>query len=448
MKEIRLLVVDDESGSRELIAGFLAKKGFSVTTAESGEQALELYHDTFSPVALLDMKMPGMNGIELLKRLKEINPYLQAIMLTAFGSVETAVSAIRAGAYDYLTKPVEDLDELLVKLQKAAAQYRLSVDNRVMSERLAEVFPSSELIGESEAIQKVKEMITLVAPKEATVLITGPSGTGKELVARAIHALSERADKSLVAINCAAFPETLLESELFGYEKGAFTGAERAKQGRFELADGGTLFLDEIGEMPPTMQVKLLRVLEERKIERLGSVKDIPLDIRLLAATNRDLEKLIVEKSFREDLYYRLNVIRVDIPPLSDRAGDILLLAENFVERHAKRVGKDIKGIDNEAARLLTGYDWPGNVRELENMIERALVLSQTEYLTADDLVGIRADSQETTDARIRPLSVVEREHIKSCLDKLGWNLGETAEKLGIHRNTLRSKIKEYSLKK
>jgi two-component system response regulator HydG len=447
MPGTKLLVVDDEQGQRDLLSGFLSKKEYQVYAASSAEEALERYHKIFAPIAVVDMKMPGMNGIELLSRLKEINPFIQVIMLTAFGSVETAVAAMKAGAFDYLTKPVEDLDELLLKLEKAAAQNRLVVDNRVMSERLAEIFPTAEIIGESQAIQKVKEMISLVAPKEATVLITGASGTGKELVARAIHALSPRAAKRLVAINCAAFPENLLESELFGYEKGAFTGADRTKQGRFELADGGTLFLDEIAEMPLTMQVKLLRVLEERNIQRLGSVKEIQLDIRIITATNRDLQNLVAEGRFREDLYYRLNVIAIHIPSLTERTGDILLLAEKFIETCSKKIGKDVKGVDTEAADILTRYGWPGNVRELENVIERAVVLTRSEQITKNDLTGLTSrEGAATSDEAITPLSEVEKRHIKLCLDQLGWSLSLCAEKLGIHRNTLRAKIKEYKL--
>jgi DNA-binding NtrC family response regulator len=447
MRGTKLLVVDDEPGQRDLLSGFLSKKEYQVYTAGSAEEALEQYHKIFAPVAVVDMKMPGMNGIELLSRLKEINPFIQVIMLTAFGSVETAVAAMKAGAFDYLTKPVEDLDELLLKLEKAAAQNRLVVDNRVMSERLAEIFPTAEIIGESQAIQKVKEMISLVAPKEATVLITGASGTGKELVARAIHALSPRAAKRLVAINCAAFPENLLESELFGYERGAFTGADKTKQGRFELADGGTLFLDEIAEMPLTMQVKLLRVLEERKIQRLGSVKEIQLDIRIIAATNRNLQKAVAEGRFREDLYYRLNVIMIHIPPLTERTRDILLLAEKFIETCSKKIGKDVKGIDTEAAEIMTSYGWPGNVRELENVIERAVVLTLSEQITKNDLTGLTSGEGAAPSAgAIMPLSEVEKRHIRFCLDQLDWSISLCAEKLGIHRNTLRAKIKEYKL--
>ncbi len=442
----KILIVDDEKNQRELLSGFLGKKGFQVYTAESGEDALEKYHKIFAPVAIVDMKMPGMSGTELLIKLKDINPFIQVIVLTAFGSVETAVESMKAGAIDYLTKPIEDLDELILKLNKAAEQNRLVVENKVMSERLEEIFPSSEIIGKSEAINKVKEIISLVASKDATVLVTGPSGTGKELVARAIHALSERSDQKLVAINCAAFPETLLESELFGYEKGAFTGADRVKQGRFELADGGTLFLDEIGEMPLSMQVKLLRVLEERKIERLGSVKEIDLNIRIIAASNRNLKQMIKEEKFREDLFYRLNVIELNLPPLKDRGGDILLLAEKFLEKFVRKIGKDIKGFDTSAAEALTVYSWPGNVRELENVIERAVILSRSEYLQKSDLIGLTSKSTNLTSQQVTTLAEIEKKHIKFVLDRMNWSIAASAEKLGIHRNTLRAKIKEYNI--
>ncbi len=447
MSDVKLILVDDEQSQRELLSGYLSKKGYEVHTFAGGQEALQAYHEIFAPLALVDMKMPGMNGLELLGRLREINPFIQVLVLTAFGSVETAVSAMKAGAHDYLTKPIENLEELLLKLEKAAAQNRLVVEHEVMSERLAEVFPRSEIIGESPAMDRVRELISLVAPKDATVLITGASGTGKELVARAVHALSPRAEKELVALNCAAFPETLLESELFGYERGAFTGADKSKQGRFELAEGGTLFLDEIGEMPLSMQVKLLRVLEERIIQRLGSVKEIPLDIRILAATNRDLQKLIAEGRFREDLYYRLNVIQIDLPPLRERAGDVLLLTEHFIDKFSRKAGKEITGVNAEAAEMLTAYEWPGNARELENIIERAVVLTRSNQITRDDLTGLAASVPGTEEShRLEPLSEVEKRHIKYCLDQLDWNLSLCAEKLGIHRNTLRAKIKDYGL--
>ena len=448
MKKIKILIVDDEASQRKLLSGFLEKNNFNVLTAENGEDALEKYPSFFSPIAIVDMKMPGMNGLELLAKLKEINPFIQVLVLTAFGSVETAVEAMKSGAIDYLTKPIEDLEELVLKLRRASEQNRLIVDNQVMSEKIAEIFPSSEIIGESHSINKVKEMISMVAPQDATLLITGPSGTGKELIARSVHALSPRAEKKLVAINCAAFPENLLESELFGYEKGAFTGAGKLKQGRFELADGGTLFLDEIGELPLTMQVKLLRVLEERKIERLGSVTEIDLDIRIIAATNRDLEKMVAEKTFREDLFYRLNVVRLDLPPLANRGGDILLLTNKFIEKFSRKVGKEIKGLTPEAVEILTKYDWPGNIRELENVIERAIILTRGEYLDNDDFFALSGNSKISTDGQIRTIAEREKEQILSTLLQLDWSIQKSADALGIHRNTLRSKINEYRLSK
>ena len=446
MKRIKILIVDDEKSQRELLSGFLQKNGFDVTTAENGEDALAKYPSVFSPIAIVDMKMPGMNGIELLTKLKEINPFMQILMLTAFGSVETAVSAMKAGAFDYLTKPIEELEELTLKLHKATEQNRLIIDNEVMSDRIQQFFPTSEMIGESSEMIKVKELISLVAPQETTLLITGQSGTGKELVARAVHSLSPRANKKLVAINCAAFPENLLESELFGYEKGAFTGANKLKQGRFELADGGTLFLDEIGELPLTMQVKLLRVLEERKIERLGAVNEIDLDIRIITATNRNLEKMIEEKTFREDLYYRLNVVRLHLPPLAERGGDVLLLANKFIEICKKKVGKEIKGITPEAAELLTSYNWPGNVRELENIIERAIILTRSDYVDKTDLIALKPTESKSVKTELKTLAEVEKHQIESTLKQMDWSLQKTADILGIHRNTLRTKIKEYDI--
>ncbi len=447
MTKQRVMIVDDESGQRELLKGLLSKRNYEVFAAGSGEEAIELYHASFAPVALIDMKMPGMNGIQLLGKLKEINPFIQVIVLTAFGSVETAVEAMKAGAFHYITKPVEDIEELLLKLEKAAAQNQLIVEAQVMKEKLTEIFPDTELIGESKAIKDVRKMMALVGPKDTTVLISGESGTGKELVARGIHALSPRRDKRQVSINCAAFPENLLESELFGYERGAFTGADKTKQGRFELADGGTLFLDEIGEMPFSMQAKLLRVLEDHKIERLGSVKQIPLDIRLIAATNRDLKAMIKEKKFREDLFFRLNVVEISIPPLRERGGDILILAKTFMEKYSRKIGKEMKGIDSHVAKILTTYHWPGNVRELENVIERALILTQSNQISKDDLVGLTAATEEVPNSgEITPIAELEKRHIKRCLELNGWNIGESAEQLGIHRNTLSSKIKEYEL--
>jgi Nif-specific regulatory protein len=289
-------------------------------------------------------------------------------------------------------------------------------------------------------------MIAQVSKSDATVLIRGESGTGKELVAQAIHYNSPRASKPLIKVNCAALPETVIESELFGHEKGSFTGAISTRKGRFELANGGTIFLDEIGDLSAITQVKLLRVLQEKEFERVGGNETIRTNVRVIAATNRNLEQMIAERQFREDLFYRLNVIKVDLPPLADRGGDVLLLAERFVEKYARKIGKDVRGIDRAAAARLTAYEWPGNVRELENIIERAIVLTSSIYLTEDDLVGLSEAAPASAGGEIRPLSEVERDHIRFCLDQLDWNLGHTAEKLGIHRNTLRAKIKDYGL--
>lgn len=444
MKEVKLLLVDDEAAQRQMLAGYLEKNGFAVKQASSGEDALRIYASFFSPVAVVDMKMPGMSGIELIARLKETNPYIQIVVLTAFGSVETAVMAIKQGAFHYQTKPVE-LEELLLNLKKASEQHQLIIENKLLNEAIKERFGSAEIIGQSQAIKSVLELINLAAPGDTTVLITGASGTGKELVARAIHSLSSRKNGRFIAVNCAALPDNLLESELFGYEKGAFTGAERRKLGRLELAEGGTLFLDEIGDMPLTMQAKLLRVIEERQIERLGGEESLPLDVRLVAATNHDLSQLIKEGKFREDLYYRLNVVLIKVPLLIERPGDILLLAEKFLGDFSRKIGKTVSGFDSGAANLLVTYSWPGNVRELQNVVERAVVLSRGDIITLKELPGLKSDISSQGENPVK-LADVERNHIKKTLDQMDWNIGRTADLLGIHRNTLRMKIKEYNL--
>jgi DNA-binding NtrC family response regulator len=444
MKKVKLLLVDDEEEQRRMLAGYLDKNGFDVRQAASGEEALKVYAAFFSPAAVVDMKMPGMNGIELIGRLKEVNPYIQIVVLTAFGSVETAVDAMKAGAFHYQTKPVE-LEELLLNLKKAADQHRLIVEHKLLNETLTERFGTGEITGNSPAIKQALELINLAAPGDSTVLITGASGTGKELAARAIHSLSPRKDNRFVAVNCAALPENLLESELFGYERGAFTGAEKRKPGRFELADGGTLFLDEIGDMPSAMQAKLLRVLEDKKVERLGAVEPISLDVRLVAATNKDLEQTMKDGRFREDLYYRLSVVIISMPGLQERTGDILLLAEKFLRDFSQKLGKKISGFTPEAASLLVSYSWPGNVRELQNVIERAVVLSRGEVISPGELPGLKAAAKDSLDS-LEKIADIEKAHIKRILDRMSWNIGKSAEMLGIHRNTLRAKIREYNL--
>ncbi|MBN2226557.1 MAG: sigma-54-dependent Fis family transcriptional regulator [candidate division Zixibacteria bacterium] len=444
MPTTKLLLVDDEAAQRKMLAGYLSKHDFTVKEAGSGEEAVKLYPSFFSPVAVVDMKMPGMNGIELIGRLREINPFVQIIVLTAFGSVETAVEAMRVGAFHYQTKPVE-LEELLVNLRKASEQHRLVVEHRVLNDTVTERFGSGEIIGHSPAITKALELIHLAAPGDTTVLVTGASGTGKELAARAIHSLSPRKDGRFVAVNCAAMPENLLEAELFGHEKGAFTGAIRRKLGKFELADGGTIFLDEIGDMPTVMQAKLLRVLEERQIERLGAEDSVTLDVRVIAATNRDLEKLIEAGDFREDLYYRINVVSIRMPTLAEHPGDILLLAEKFLADFCTKLGKTISGFSPEAAGALTQYQWPGNVRELQNVIERAVVLARNDTIGIAELPGLHPGGDIHVET-MEKLADVEKAHIRRILDQMGGNIGKSAEVLGIHRNTLRAKIKDYNL--
>lgn len=380
MGSFRILVVDDEESQREMVGGFLEKQGYSVSLADSGEEALKQGQDKFFEIALVDLKMPGMNGIELLSKLKEINPEIQVIVMTAYGTIETAVEAMRKGAFHYVNKPI-DLEELNVNIKKALESHQVLAENRYLKEQLEEKYKDLKIIGQSKAIQDVLSTVARVAKSDTTVLIRGESGTGKELVARAVHTLSQRASQKFITLSCAAIPETLLESELFGYEKGAFTGAARRKEGRFELADSGTLFLDEIGDLSLETQIKLLRVIETQEFERLGGNETIKVNVRIISATNQDLENKIKEKSFREDLYYRLNVVSIFISPLRERKEDIIPLVDHFIQKYNQKTGKKIQGITKEAKDILLSYPWPGNVRELENVIERGVVLSREKQL-------------------------------------------------------------------
>ena len=445
MAPYRILLVDDEETQREMLGGFLKKEGYSISLADSGEEALKICQDKFFEVALIDLKMPGMDGIELLSKLKEINPEIQVIVMTAYASIETAVVAMKQGAFNYVNKPV-DLEELRINIKKALENQKILTENRYLKEQLNEKYKDLNLIGESKAIKEVLSTVARVAKSDSTVLIRGESGTGKELVARAIHALSDRANQRFISLSCAAIPETLLESELFGYEKGAFTGATRRKEGRFELADSGTLFLDEIGDLSLETQVKLLRVIETQEFERLGGEETIKVDVRIISATNQDLEKKIKEKSFREDLYYRLNVISIFIPPLRERKEDIIPLVDHFIEKSNQKTGKNIQGLTREAKDILFSYPWHGNIRELENVIERATVLSRGEAIDKSDLAHLSFQRIDEISSTLL-LKDLEKSHILKVLEKTGGNLSQAAELLGIHRNTLRLKMKEYQIK-
>ncbi|MFH1701438.1 MAG: sigma-54 dependent transcriptional regulator [Candidatus Zixiibacteriota bacterium] len=443
----KILIVDDEATQRDMLSGFLEKKGFQVYKASNGREALEKYSNIFVPVAIIDMKMPEMGGLELLGKLRDINPFIQVIVLTAFGTVETAVEAMQGGAYGYLTKPV-NLEELLINLIRAAEKNRLIVDNDFLNRTQVELADMPELIGESDALLKVRSLVSRVGPTDSTVLITGSSGSGKGLIAEILHKLSPRKNNRFVPLNCASLPETLLESELFGHEKGAYTGADKRRPGRFELADGGAIFLDEIGDMTPAMQAKLLRVLEDGSFESLGSDKSKKVDVRVISATNRDLKELIEEGKFRQDLFFRINTVNIEMPPLRERGGDVMILAEHFIKKSAAKMNKHIEGITKAAASLLVSYDWPGNVRELQNVIERAVVLSVESVIDVDVLPGLSISEIKKSPMRKISLSDLELEHIQALLNSENWNMQKTADILGIHRNTLRQKIRDYKIKK
>jgi len=453
MLSLRILVVDDEKSQREMLAGFLSKQGYKVKTAESGEQALAIYeHESFE-IALLDQKMPGMDGLELLSCLKKLDPELQIILITAHGTVETAVTAMRAGAYHYITKPIVNLEELLELISRAAEKHFLLRENKLLKEELKNNLGDFSIIGDSEPMKKLLSTVSNVAPTDTTVLITGESGTGKELVAHAIHGMSPRADKTFVPINCAAIPETLMESELFGHTKGAFTGATSARDGKFSMADGGTLFLDEIGDVPVNVQVKLLRAIEEKTFQRVGSNTSINVDVRIVTATNRNLQADMSDGRFREDLYYRLNVINIHLPALRERRDDIIPLVEYYVAKYGQKLNKNVTGITPRAKDLLLRYHWPGNVRELVNVIERAIVLLRGDAIDVNDLPLKTANSEQggevySPGSEIKSIKDLESEHIRKTLDFAEWNFNKTADLLGIHRNTLRLKIKEYNIEK
>ena len=453
-----ILIVDDEKHYRVVLSEVLQEEGYASFTAASGMEALDLLKSQVIDLVLTDVKMPGMTGIDLLEKIKEITPDLPVIIMTAFGSVEKAVDAMHKGAYTFILKPFEN-ETLIAHIAKSISMYRIVQENARLRDALQNRYHFGNIIGKSKPMQKLYEIIQKVAPTNASVLIEGESGTGKELVARSIHYNSPRKDNPLVAVNCAAFAESLLESELFGHEKGAFTGAAAMKKGRFEMADKGTLFLDEIGELPMPLQVKLLRVLQEKTIERVGGTTTIPVDFRLIAATNKVLEDEIAQKKFREDLYYRLNVVKAVIPPLRERQEDIPLLINHFIEKFTRESGavSQVKGISRDAAQVLCDHPWNGNVRELENIIERSVILASNGLITPADLPPqIRKTPGSTLDLEGIPegvglaetLAAVEKRMIQRAMQISGNVQTKAAQILGIGKSGLNQKLKKYNLDK
>ncbi len=458
----KILVVDDEAKMRRVLQLFLEEQDYTVAQAENGEEALEKIDRINPDLVICDIRMPRLNGIEMLRRAKERASELPVIIMTAYGEVKTAVEAMKLGAENYITKPL-DMDELSILVGRAIEKRSLIRENIQLREELDGKFRSSNFIGQSDSMQKVFRLIDKVAQTSTTVLITGESGTGKELVARAIHFKSPRRSKPFVVVNCAALSEHLLESELFGHVRGAFTGAHDDRQGRFELADGGTLFLDELALMSIPLQGKLLRVLQEKTFEPVGGTHSIRSDVRILGATNKDLSAMMRKKSFREDLYYRLNVVEIDLPPLRNREGDIRLLVEYSISRLNKEMGKNVKGFSEDAMNLLSRYDWPGNVRELENAIERAMVLGKSDILGIDSFPTQITRLHEGEDSQhahlfrdlllpegglslIETVEEVESNLIKEALVRTGGNKTKAAELLGVTRKIMRYKVGKYGL--
>ena len=448
----KILIVDDDAAQRKMLLTVLGEEQYEVYEAGDGGAAVAAVEERFFDLILMDIRMPKMKGTEALAHIKQISPGIPIILMTAYASVDTAIQALKSGAFDYLIKPL-DIDELRILVQRALQHTQLAKENVYLKERLGDRFKLDHIIGQSPVMNRLFEAIAQVAPTEATILITGESGTGKELIANTIHMNSPRADRPMIKVNCAALPETLLESELFGHEKGAFTGAVKNQRGRFHLAHRSSIFLDEIGEMAPATQAKILRVLQEREFEPVGSGETIAIDTRIIAATNKDLKKEIQADRFREDLYYRLNVINIEIPPLRDRREDVLLLADFFLKRYVEKNRKLIKGLTPRVTDALMRYQWPGNVRELENLIERAVVLSRGDRIDLADLpesiVPQAYGENQSADVTPRPRSLkeAEREMIIHTLEETSGNRTHAAEILGISRRTLQLKLKVYGIK-
>jgi DNA-binding NtrC family response regulator len=446
---LRILVVDDETIVRESLTNWFREDGHIVEAAADAKEALVHVREKHWDMALVDIKMPGMDGLELQRRILEVDKETTIIIMTAYASVETAVQALKEGAFDYVTKPF-DPEHLSHIIQKTAERHKLVRENINLKEKLASVIQPEPILGDSAAIKRVLELIRTVAPTDTTVLITGESGTGKELVARAVHANSPRAYMPLIVVNCGALPEGTLESELFGHERGAFTGAQYRHKGKFELADGGSLFLDEIAEITPKIQVELLRVLEEKKVTRLGGTRTVRADFRTIAATNKDLFAGVHDGRFREDLYYRLNVFRISLPPLRERPEDIPILARAFAERLARSMNRPTPEITLDAMDVLETHDWPGNVRELANAMERAMVVRKGDSIRPEDL-PIGAEEGKPVSAlggNSMSLSAMERTHIEKVLRITGWNISKAARILDVDRTTVYNKIKQHGINK
>jgi len=453
MKDYNILVIDDEAAQRDVLTGYLKKKGYKIFSASSGKEGIETARTNSVDIILSDFKMPDLNGIEVLENVKKLNPEISFVIVTAYGTVENAVKAMRLGAFDYISKPV-DLDELDLMIERIIEHKNLKSENQLLKTQLQEKYKISSIVSQSQKMEEVINVAARVADSKANVLITGENGTGKEVLAKAIHYISPRKDSAFVAVNVPALTETLLESELFGHEKGAFTSADKMKKGRFEIAHGGTIFLDEVGDIPQSIQVKFLRVLQEHQFERVGGTEKIEIDVRIIAATNKELEQKIKDGTFREDLYYRLNVVSIKIPPLRERKEDIVPMIENFIEKYCKENNKVTLDISKEAADVLMKYNYPGNVRELENIIERAVVLTRGKVITLNDLpMSIKGFKEEKTLAALsegtltEQVEELEKQLIFDALQESAGNQTKAGKLLGLTERNLRYKLKKYNIK-
>jgi len=460
-KKFKILVVDDEQGIRQMLQAVLEKEGFLVKSAENSRQALKMFHDEYFDFVISDVRLPDLSGVELLKRFKTLQPELKIILITAYQSYTDAVAAMKSGAEDYIIKPF-DIDEIILKIKRILNIAEIEKENLLLREQLKEVITFEGIVGNTPKMKEIFELVKSVAPTDATILISGDSGTGKELVARAIHRLSNRAGCRFVSINCGAMPENLLESELFGHVKGAFTDAYRDKIGLFETANGGTLFLDEIGEMSPLMQVKLLRTLQEKRIRRVGDNREIDVDVRIIAATNQNLTESIASGKFRQDLYFRLNVIHINLPRLAERKADIPLLTDYFIRTYSRKLNKTIRGIEQDALNYLLSYSWPGNVRELENVIERAVTIERGELITKESLspeiiISLPENLQEVDWKKMLQkygnnyeamIDDISKTVISFALYENGGSLKKTAEQLKLSYRSLRYLVEKFNLRR